>query len=276
MTVPMKKFIRRAQDILLRNSLTASLQRDRRREELLNQARYATAGCLTRHEHQVFSQNGEDGAIREILRRIGEPHRRFIEIGVGDGLENNTAFLLLQGWSGVWIEGSEKSCQSIRSTFAAELASGQLTLIQALVTAENINSLLAPWAGQPVDVFSLDIDLNTPHVWGALEAISPSLSIIEYNPIFPPDMAWTAEYQADAWWSGSSYYGGSLAAMTGIGNAKGAILVGCDLTGTNAYFVRHDLCGEHFLDPGSAMTHYEPARTYLFGRKPGHPRAWRN
>jgi hypothetical protein len=37
------------------------------------------------------------------------------------------------------------------------------------------------------------------------------------------------------------YFGASLAALTALGAAKGYALVGCDSTGVNAFFVRHDV-----------------------------------
>src|SRR6186713_3003648 len=52
--------------------------------------RYCDAKRLLKFAHQVCSQNGEDGMIREIFRRIGEANRCFLEIGVGDGIENNS------------------------------------------------------------------------------------------------------------------------------------------------------------------------------------------
>ena len=62
---------------------------------------------LRRHYGQVYIQDGEDGIIAEIFRRIGGPQSRvFIEIGIENGLQNNTRFLLEQVWSGLWIEGS--------------------------------------------------------------------------------------------------------------------------------------------------------------------------
>ena len=40
-------------------------------------------------------------------------------------------------------------------------------------------------------------------------------------------------------------------------------MVGCDLAGVNAYFVRADLTGDHFLGPFDAETHFEPFRPFL-------------
>ena len=60
--------------------------------------------CLHAFEQQVCSQNGEDGVTAEIFRRIGHGQRVFAEIGVGDGVENNTAFCHSRGWTGFWFD----------------------------------------------------------------------------------------------------------------------------------------------------------------------------
>ena len=56
-------------------------------EHLFNNPKYALSKRLNRHEYQVFSQNGEDGFISEIFRRIGTTNKYFIEFGVQNGLE---------------------------------------------------------------------------------------------------------------------------------------------------------------------------------------------
>jgi len=81
--------------------------------QLLKEQRYSNPKRLNRYEMQVFSQGGEDGVISEIFRRLGLEGQTFVEIGVGDGLENNTTFLLLQGWSGWWIDGDKKNIKNI-------------------------------------------------------------------------------------------------------------------------------------------------------------------
>ena len=49
---------------------------------------------LLKSGYRVYSQADEDGILHEIFRRIGEGKRAFLELGVGNGLENNTLFLL--------------------------------------------------------------------------------------------------------------------------------------------------------------------------------------
>jgi len=73
--------------------------------DLRDHPRYGDPRRLLCYQSQVCSQNGEDGIIHEIFRRIGTTTRIFVEVGVGDGCENNTAFLLSQGWTGFWLDG---------------------------------------------------------------------------------------------------------------------------------------------------------------------------
>src|SRR6266404_3114197 len=58
---------------------------------------------LNRFEHKIYSQNGEDGIIREIFKRIGTTSKTFFEFGAGAGNENNTIALLIDDWTGWWI-----------------------------------------------------------------------------------------------------------------------------------------------------------------------------
>ena len=41
----------------------------------------------------------------------------FVEIGIGDGSENNTRLLLENGWTGTWVDGGTKSCEIAEKTF---------------------------------------------------------------------------------------------------------------------------------------------------------------
>ena len=65
---------------------------------LFNNPKYKSPDKLNSYELKVFSQNGEDGIIEEILSRIGVTIGYFVEFGAGNGLQNNTAYLLTKGW----------------------------------------------------------------------------------------------------------------------------------------------------------------------------------
>jgi hypothetical protein len=143
---------------------------------------------LRRHHGQVYSQNGEDGIIAEIFRRIGGPQSRvFIEIGIETGLQNNTRFLLEQGWSGLWIEGSATSAQAAAGTFAQYIDAGQLQIVNRITTPENVNEIIAG-AGllREIDFVSVDIDQHTHFVWEALTT-KGRVHCIEYQRFDPAE-----------------------------------------------------------------------------------------
>ena len=242
--------------------------------QLLQTPRYADPRHLAHFEAQVFSQNGEDGIIAEIMRRVGTGDRFFVEIGAGHGIEANTAYLLRKGWEGVWIEADPRAVRSIQTQFAAELETSQLRLVQSFVTRENAAALLTrERVPQELDVLSIDVDRNTSHVWRALSAFRPRLLVIEYNASFPPSDEWEVPYDPDAVWDESSYFGASLKSLERLGAERGYVLVACERTGLNAFLVRADLAGDHFLGPLTAEGCYEPPR-YFLTREWGHPRRW--
>jgi hypothetical protein len=231
------------------------------------QLRMASPRCadplrLCAHEASVNSQNGEDGILAEIFSRIGATDRVFVEIGVGDGLENNSAFLLAQGWRGYWVDGNEGFLP-----VAQRAVSGRADRLRwhvGFVDRENIFPILAE-LGVPeeFDLLSLDIDQNTYHVWEGLRSLRPRVVAIEYNAAIPASVDWKVNYSADRAWIGGQNYGASLKALEHLGTSLGYCLVGCDFNGVNAFFVRSDLVEGHFAAPFTAENHYEPSRHLL-------------
>ena len=215
------------------------------------------------HEHQTFSQNGEDGIIQEVLRRLGKGSEYFVEIGSGDGMENNTRMLLELGWRGLWLDGDEENCSNAHRENSLFVKSSSLKIKQSIVTAQNINELLRNDCKESLDIFSLDVDLNTYHVWEAIHKVDARIVILEYNGFFPVETDWIAGHKPEGWWEGGIQMGASLKSLTALSKQKGYRLVGCDLSGTNAFFIREDLAIEHFPESGNPELHFEPARPYL-------------
>jgi hypothetical protein len=227
--------------------------------------KYGHPLSLTRHQAQMYSQNGEDGIIAEIFRRIGSRDRFFVEIGVEDGLQNNTRFLLETGWRGVWIDRPGEALDRLRETFVDRISSGDLALVERIVTAENVTPLLDQ-ASVPdcVDLLSIDIDMNTSHVWRAINRRA-RVACIEYNASIPASIAVEVAYDPAATWDETNWFGAGLKALEYIGASKGSALVGCDLIGANAFFVSADEALGRFQEPFTAEQHWEPARYSLVG-----------
>ncbi|MFA6168738.1 MAG: hypothetical protein WC700_19095 [Gemmatimonadaceae bacterium] len=240
-------------------------------DALLREPRYADARHLAHYEWRVHSQGGEDGIIAEVFRRIGTRTRTFVEIGVESGVECTTTLLLRQGWRGWWVEGDHANASLARTLFAPHVASGQLTIIEAMVSSSNVQALLRD-AGAPadVDLLSVDIDRNTWHVWHALTALRARATVIEYNASFGPRLDWVIADDPAKSWNGTVDFGASLAACERLGREKGMSLVGCTLNGANAFFVEAALAETEFTGPFTAEALWEPPR-YWLRRHGGHP-----
>lgn len=234
--------------------------------------RYQDPKRLNRHEFQVYSQNGEDGIIEAIFDRIGTTNRVFVEIGLQDGLECNSTWLLLKGWTGLWLEGNPKSVAAIQETFSGPIGRHQLKVQQGFVTAENVEELLQE-NGVPdeLDMLSIDIDGNDYWVWKAIDRFKPRVVVIEYNAQFRSNVKWVMKYNSSHIWDGTCYFNSSLKSLELLGETKGYCLVGCNFLGVNAFFVRRDLVASYFCEPFTSENHYEPVRYHLL-KKDGHRR----
>lgn len=231
-------------------------------ESLSDAPRFKESKRLLSSGFKVYSQGSEDGMIAEVFSRIGVAAQRFIEFGVEDGLECNSAFLVCQGWSGVWIEGSPENAAKARATFADY----ELEVVNQMVTVDNADEIITrSAAGEELDLLSIDIDSNDYWVWQAITTVKPRLVVIEYNATLPPFVRKTVAYNPSWVCDGSNYFGASLGALEALGRTKGYSLVGCSPAGVNAFFVRNDLVEDRFCAPFTALNHYEPPRYGLAG-----------
>lgn len=219
---------------------------------------------LELHGFRALSQYDADGILAEIFRRIGEEHRSFVEFGTGDGLENNTAYLLGQGWRGLWLEGDETMHQAQLRNYPAAIEAGRLRCVRSFLTRENINEVIrSAGSSGPIDLLSVDIDGNDYHLWEALTVVEPRVVVAEYNAYVPPPLRWVMAYNPTYEWDQrSTYFGASLASFEALAKRKGLRLVGCDIVGLNAFFVREDLCGDRF-SPGDSRTFWRPRSWWL-------------
>lgn len=251
------------------NDLLARLLYERLRES----ARAQDSKRLLGHGFKVYSQHDEDGIIEEIFRRIGTTNRYFVEFGVGDGLENCTLYLVLRGWYGTWIDGSAACYEQIRRNLGFALGEKRLRARYALITAENIEELFRELeVPSEFDLLSIDIDRNDYWVWRAINAWRPRVVAIEYNASFGPTVGCVVPYDAQAVWDLTNHFGASLKALEHLGTEKGYSLVGCNLTGVTAFFVRNDLVADRFAAPFTSENHFERATYFLRmpnGHRPG-------
>lgn len=202
----------------------------------------AAAADLTGYEFQVCSQNGEDGVLAEILRRIGVAERTFVEFGVETGTEGNCVALAdVAGWSGLFIEADPGAHHHLHQKYRWSEA---VRTLHAAVTPQNVEKLFAERdVPQRPDVLSIDIDGGDYWVWQAVEAYQPRVVVIEYNSALDPRQRLV---QPADWpgWDGTDFFGASLGALVELAGRKGYRLVHCELAGVNAFFVHAGEKGE--------------------------------
>ena len=193
------------------------------------------AAALHAREFRVFSQFGEDGIIRHLVERVAIPRPLFVEFGVETYEESNTRFLMIdRNWAGLVIDGSAWNLDYIRRS--PEYWLHNLKAVQAFVTAENIDGLLAEHGvtGE-IGLLSIDVDGVDYWIWRAIDAVSPAIVVMEYNHRFGPDDAVTVPYDSSfdrrAAHHSIVYFGASLAALVALGRREGYAFVGCGSAG---------------------------------------------
>lgn len=281
----MPKFLRESVDDyrLMRQRIGEHDRRLQNLSRILLASRYPDVGQPARfkdgineHGFKCFSQNNEDGILLYLFSKIGATSRRFVEFGVQDGRQCNTANLSLNfGWSGLLIEADARCVEAARNFYRDMLGVGaaNVGIIQSFVTAENIDRLLIENGLQgEIDLLSIDIDGNDYWVWKAIQAVAPRVVVIEYNAAFGAERSITIPYEssfsAENRGANGIYCGASLTALARLGAQKGYALVGCDSNGVNAFFVRRDLAADKFPEVQASDAYFPNARYLLRGLTP--------
>jgi hypothetical protein len=205
-------------------------------------------------EFRAFSQNGEDGILLYIFSLIGMGGRRCVEICAGDGIECNTANLIVNhGWSGLLFDGDARLVERGRAYYSrlADTSALPPRLVNSWITRDNVNELIKT-NGFPgtVDLLSLDLDGVDYWIWEAIDVIRPRVVIAEVQCIWGSDRAVTVPY-SDQFKTPAIdrfliYSGASLPAFVKLSRKKGYRLVGVQRLGFNAVFIA-DGIGEELL-----------------------------
>ena len=200
---------------------------------------------LGRYEYSWLSQNGEDGIIRYLFDQIGYESRWFVEFGFGAVQCNSLRLMMHEGFSGLLMDGSSENVDFFNHA-AKKFGNDHVKAVQTFITRANLQALITD-NGVPrqIDFLSLDVDGNDYWFWEELECLSPRVVCIEYNAGIGPDLSWTVPYDDEferyAKHPSGFFHGASLLALETLGRRKGYDLIGCDLTGTNAFFLRDDI-----------------------------------
>ena len=127
--------------------------------------------------YSVYSQGDEDGILDEILRRLGITYGTFLEIGVGDGLQNNTAYLLAKRDGTVLADANARQISQIRRGLASLVARRQLKIFDMLVGPEKRREVEGQFLAQNTRLMSSP---STSTVWTCMSL--RNYSRIEVSP----------------------------------------------------------------------------------------------
>lgn len=192
---------------------------------------------LLEYRRNVYSQNGEDGILLEVLRRLGidgDGHHWCVEFGAWDGKHLSNTFNLVSSanWNAVYIEGESEKYSALEVTaskfprirpmlgMVGDGVPGGKGLDEYLATTE---------IPMDYELLSVDIDSSDLEVWAQHSAYRPKIVIIEINSSIAPGILQ---------WHSSEVEGNSFSSTLGVAAEKGYSLV-CH-TG-NMIFVRNDL-----------------------------------
>jgi hypothetical protein len=213
-------------------------------------------------EFSGFSQNGEDGILEVLRKKLLKRNRYFIEIGSADGIDNNSAWLVIvEKYRGLMIEGSPKLvARAMRMVANYSLG---LQCLNIFVNLDTIKAIKLASQYLDPDVLSLDIDGIDYYVAQALlaEGFKPKIFVVEYNSTFGPNLSKTINYERNFVYtsahSSELYYGVSIAAWRKLFEENGYRFITVDRNGVNAFFVDPAYFSSDFLSNIKSITYAE-------------------
>jgi len=191
---------------------------------------------LVDSEFRVFSQNGEDGIIKEILNRIGKDNLsgNIVEFGTETGIEICSRLLVENhGFNALFIEASKEKFNHLQHMYTHNT---RVVCYNEYVSVNNINNLISSVFPGDIDIIIIDIDGIDYQIFNAVNN-KPKLFIVEYNASLPSDLSLV---NLSAVWDGTANFGASIRALEKIANEKGYSLIHTDRMGVNAFFIRND------------------------------------
>jgi hypothetical protein len=191
---------------------------------------------LNSYRRNYYSQNGEDGIVEEILKRLGITHGFCVEFGAWNGMHLSNTYHLVKehNWKAVYIEADQrKFAQLLKNDM---VLFGRVIPINAYVTAQGENALdniLGRYAvRRDFELLSIDIDGDDLDLWKSVTKYRPKIVIVEVDSYVEPSLSRILPDGRPE---------RSFANMLKLGHEKGYILV-CH-TG-NMIFVVNELVGK--------------------------------
>lgn len=144
----------------------------------------------------VYSQLGQDGILREIIKRLNINKGYFCEFGAWDGVMHcNTRWLYENGWQGIYIEPSRKKYEILKKNLNHNSTDNLTKCYQGLVGTGTQNDknpsldliIKKLWENKNInlDLLVIDIDGYDLEVFEASE-LKPKIILMEGGSNFNP------------------------------------------------------------------------------------------
>jgi hypothetical protein len=203
-----------------------------------------------RYCKNIYSQNGEDGILEQLIKELGITQGIFCEFGASDGIKSSNTYNLIRNYnfSGMAIELDQSRYERCVANYRQF---PQVQVLQGAVIYNDPQQNLNAWLKKgnlpyDFDILSIDIDCDDYYVWEGLTDFMPKIVIFETNsyadPVYEelPRVPSTQHnrYLLKEWQPDRVAVGCSFIAGVALGLKKGYIPVA--YTG-NITFVRRDL-----------------------------------
>lgn len=199
-----------------------------------------------KYKYNIYSQNGEDGILEEMLKRLEIKEGYVCEFGAWDGrFLSNTFKLICEGYKAILIESDNEKYNEL--LFRVVEFPKQIKAINTLVSHKKDknsldNILKNTDIPKDFDVLSIDIDSYDYQVWDNFEEYKPKIVVIEINSGILPTIREHIH-------TPEKYQGTSFLPMYELGQKKGYKFV---LHTGNMIFIREELyckLGINYINP---------------------------
>ena len=203
---------------------------------------------LSSEEYQVYSQNGEDGVLLNLVKRSKIKQKKCLEIGAGGQSSNILNLNLNFGFDGVYIDGDKNELKIQKNNLNNFIHSfkntGSSTYIEKMINPESIEELNAELVFRDFAICSLDIDGIDFYIFDKILDFNFPIVVAEYNSLFGIENKYSVPFSEN--FSRYDYhpsqliFGCSLDALNFLAEKKGYSLVYCESNGVNSFFVNNN------------------------------------
>ena len=217
---------------------------------------------LNNSKKKIYSQNGEDGVIEEILNRLADNlDKTCCEFGAWDGMYLSNVYNLIKNkdYKALFIEADKNKFKKLNNNFDGK----KIITLNKYVSFEGKNKLdqilLENNFNTNFDLLSIDIDGNDYHIFDSLENFKPKIIVIEFNPLIPNEVEFIQKKDIKI------NQGSSALSFYNLAKRKNYILVAA--TEINLFFVHNNYISKvtDNIDPKlDEIVDDKPYRNFIF------------